>query len=432
MWGNKMKKFKYILGQTGAGKTKLALDYAKDNNCQNVLYVTQASLMPQAINENIKWGTLVPNLNTLSYGLCVPEKNSYKSNIEKAKQLTQDVDIDLIILDECHSCLKNYKSKWSKVVIAILEVVNCPVIALTGTSRSVDNRDLFLPIILDKFNPDRDFSVKDIQQELRTMEGEYGTLTMQKMGMRSIPVWRDGNTSKLLTEFEKITEKVRSPAGNNIDVTVHEHEAYCLDDVKALFKKIKREKTLKVKNNKVINYTTHALTSFADGHVQLTDMISEEKTTRFFRTQPKLEVLSRILPNIEGKVIIFTRYVPSVQLILSKLGDTAVALDEGKEEEALEKFKNEDSVKYLVTTISKGSTGFDLDVAKAVVFYAVSHNYLQLEQAFYRHIRYNTTVNKEIHFIYADLEKTKFRKILNQVVENAEKYGFGSVLVEKD
>lgn len=424
------KNFNLLLGSMGSGKGGMGLTWASKKG-QDVLYITSANLIPSIHEENKKWGTPVDNLKTTSYHQLTHDKKSDKSVMLAADRiLDQAGNIDCIVFDEAQN-IKNPKSKFSKVAQALMAKAKVPVLVMTGTFRSVKNSDLFTFMAMyDVLNTLKDFTYIDIKRTIKEYEEQYQLKSMVKMGARVIPQIKDVKADVLRDKFFQRTFKIKNTNMDSIDVEVHYHEVECLNSVENLFKKLKKQKKVRVKNSKLTNYTTHTLSQFCDGHIQLTDMITEDKSVEFFKVQPKLDKLNDILPNIEGKVIIFTRYVSSVELIASKLGSTAVTLGNSGVQETLHKFKNCEHVKYLVTTIPKGSTGHDLDIAKGVVFYAVSHNYMQLEQAFYRHVRYNTTANKEIHFIYANLEKKKFKDIIKKVKENANKYGFGSILTK--
>lgn len=96
---------------------------------------------------------------------------------------------------------------------------------------------------------------------------------------------------------------------------------------------------------------------------------------------PRLDALLTILEPITHKVIIWARFRKDIDLICNALGDKAVrydgAVNDAGRLAALDRFRNDDSVRYFVANPAAISMGVTLTQAKTVIYYS---NTFQLEK----------------------------------------------------
>ncbi len=135
------------------------------------------------------------------------------------------------------------------------------------------------------------------------------------------------------------------------------------------------------------------------------------------KNNPKLNKLKDLLTNIEGKVIIWTKYVADVNLIMKALGNEAVRYDGqiSSEEKETNKnlFKTSKHVKYFVANLQSGSTGLTLTEASTNIYYSNSYNLEDRLQSEDRTHRIGTKNN----VLYIDLicNKTNDNKIIRML-----------------
>ena len=90
----------------------------------------------------------------------------------------------------------------------------------------------------------------------------------------------------------------------------------------------------------------------------------------------RLQVLDDILEETQDKGIIWSRFRPDLELIASHLGSKAVGyyggIGDNQRAENYRRFKQDDTVRYLVANQASAGLGLNLSVAGVMVYYANS------------------------------------------------------------
>jgi len=121
---------------------------------------------------------------------------------------------------------------------------------------------------------------------------------------------------------------------------------------------------------------------------------------------PKLSALLEVLEDTEGKVIIWARFIADLEAIFKAVNKKGNAVQywgstsKDARRMAINRFKEDPSVKYFVSSQSVGGTGLDLPVADTAIYYSNSHDLEQRLQSEDRNHRIGTT-NR---VVYIDLE----------------------------
>lgn len=127
-------------------------------------------------------------------------------------------------------------------------------------------------------------------------------------------------------------------------------------------------------NDEVVTTDT-PLTRLTKLHQIVTGHIIDEYGQAHPLEHNRIDVLKNVLEEITTKAIIFCRFVQPISEIMDLLGDAAVEYsgritDEAAREEAVDRFQQDPSVRYIVISLqSSGAYGLDLFAAGAVVYY---------------------------------------------------------------
>lgn len=117
------------------------------------------------------------------------------------------------------------------------------------------------------------------------------------------------------------------------------------------------------------------LTRLTKLHQIVTGHIIDENGVTHNLKHNRIEVLKNLLVGITCKTIIFCQFVEPIREIMELLGDEAVEYsgritDEEKREEAVDRFQQDPSIRYIVISLSSsGAYGLDLFAAGAVIYY---------------------------------------------------------------
>lgn len=107
---------------------------------------------------------------------------------------------------------------------------------------------------------------------------------------------------------------------------------------------------------------------------------NEDGETFEFPKNPRLEALDSVIENIEGKIIIWSRFTHDVELITKHLGKEAVSYYGGTSDKdrkiAIEKFLDKDSgVRFFVANPAAAASGLNLQgLCTTCIYYANDYN----------------------------------------------------------
>lgn len=98
----------------------------------------------------------------------------------------------------------------------------------------------------------------------------------------------------------------------------------------------------------------------------------------------KFDRLAEILEEADGKVLIFSNWTKTTDILVERLGEYNPAVLTGKvvdREGQINKFTNDDSCRIMVATIGAASVGLTLTVSNTVVFFDLPWNSATFDQA---------------------------------------------------
>mgnify|MGYP003133101390 CR=1 FL=1 len=133
----------------------------------------------------------------------------------------------------------------------------------------------------------------------------------------------------------------------------------------------------------------------------------EDKVEQIDDVNPRLLALKDILSDINGKVIIWARFKADLRAIQKTLGDLAVSYTGEVSNEAraiaVQRFQNDDSVKYFIGQPQSGGIGLTLTAAQYAIYYSNDFNLetrLQSEDRCHR-------IGTKSKVTYIDIESPK-------------------------
>ena len=140
---------------------------------------------------------------------------------------------------------------------------------------------------------------------------------------------------------------------------------------------------------------------------------------------PKMEEMALLFDEIQGKVIIWARFRPEIDLIVEmltkKFGSSAVVEFHGgiaKEDrkEILQRFQTDEEVKFFVSNQQTGAMGIELSAASIHIFYSNDFSYDKRIQA---EARTNSKNQKSNSILYIDLILDhKVDKMIHTAIRN--------------
>lgn len=416
------KKVSVILGEVGSGKSVTSVSLASLQGYENVLLITEAGL---PMFDQTEYPHKVANLIKLPYSQLLQEKNSVKSAFVSATKIIKTLPkIDFVIVDEAHN-IKNKKSQRTKVALALLELLDCPLLLMSGSFRPTNNADLYL--LLGIATQDR----ITYEQVMRA----YDAYELQYTRKEPIPFVRnafksvDINNDKLQEIFFSVVQVLPKIKATKVKIFEYLHRVKSCPKTVALNKYIDKHKAKIIDTKTVITKTVNTKLYLADGIAPINDTMSGEIVEyKQLHVQPKLDALKKILAK-EHKAIVMCRFKASVDLIEDKLkGEyNLITVDATtlNRAELVDTFRQSKGKCILLSTVSCMSTGHDLDCADCLVFYSVPANYKDIQQAYGRIDRMNSTRTKRYHWIVTNLDHDTVKAIYQKTYESIESWGFG-------
>lgn len=405
----------------GLGKTTSAVIASLESGAKKILIVCPASLKINwereiknytdrriLLIEGKKWGSTF-DYYIINYDILKNFHTTDKTEDSEAYQLIANAGFDLAIVDEAHY-ISNSTAQRTKLLNDILSKIP-KVWLLTGTpmtSRPINYFNLLKitesPLAL------------NWQSYVRRYCAGY------QFTARGKKIWNTGGASNLdelrektknlvlrrmKTDILDLPEKIITPVYLELQSKFYDSE---LEDFIRITKESKEKESISVTLNRLM---------------KIRQLIAIEKVDY------TCELVDKFL-ELDKKVIIFTNFTASLDMLHEKYKKNSVILDgrmsKEKRQESVDKFQNNDKVKVFISNIKAGGVGITLTAAETVIMNDLSFvpaDHSQAEDRAYRYGQKNSVLvyypvfdnTIEIQ-IYNILQKKK--GIIDQVMGDGE------------
>lgn len=360
------------------------------------------------IVEGGKWGSTF-DFYIINYDILKNYHSIDKSLDYNDYNLIENEKFDLAIIDEAHT-LSNATSQRSKIMNDILKTIP-KVWLLTGTpmtSRPINYYNLLKivdsPVALNwqhyvkRYCRGYKFKVNG-----RTIWNTSGSSNLDELRERTQNI-----TLRLLkSDIMDLPEKIISPIYLEMKSTFYNEE---IEEYMRITKEEKGKETI---------------TSAINRLMKIRQVISYEKIPY------TCEIIDKYL-EMDKKVIVFTNFTMTLDMLHEKYGKKAVVLDgrmsKEKRDVSVSRFQNDDKVKVFIANIIAGGVGLNLTAAEAVIMNDLSFVPAHHDQAEDRSYRYGQKKNVQVYYpifentiemiVYNILQKK--RGIINQVMGDSE------------
>jgi SNF2 family DNA or RNA helicase len=423
---------KFILADDmGLGKTTSTVIASLESDVKKVLIVCPASLkinwkreIELYSDENVlivegkKWGSTF-KYYIINYDILKNFHTTENTEDSDAYKIILNEGFDLAIVDEAHY-ISNSQAQRTKLLNDILAKIP-KVWLLTGTPMT--SRPINYFNLLKIVNSPLTLNWKSYV--LRYCKGYQFRVGGRKIwntsGASNLDELREQTKAVVLrrmkTDILDLPEKIISPIWLELKNSFYDDE---LSEFLRISKENRKKESLTVTLNRLM---------------KLRQLIAIEKVDH------TCELIDKVLEQ-GRKVIVFTNFTMSLDMIYEKYGKKAVVLDgrmsKDRRQQSVDRFQNEDKVKVFIGNIKAAGVGITLTAADTVIFNDLSFvpaDHSQAEDRAYRYGQKNSVLvyypvfeNTIEMTIYNILQKKK--DIIDQVMGDGEySESFGSELV---
>jgi len=424
---------KFILADDmGLGKTTSTVIASLESDIKKVLIVCPASLkinwkreIELYSDENVlivegkKWGSTF-KYYIINYDILKNFHTTENTEDSDAYKIILNEGFDLAIVDEAHY-ISNSQAQRTKLLNDILAKIP-KVWLLTGTPMT--SRPINYFNLLKIVNSPLTLNWKSYV--LRYCKGYQFRVGGRKIwntsGASNLDELREQTKAVVLrrmkTDILDLPEKIISPIWLELKNSFYDDE---LSEFLRISKENRKKESLTVTLNRLM---------------KLRQLIAIEKVDH------TCELIDKVLEQ-GRKVIVFTNFTMSLDMIYEKYGKKAVVLDgrmsKDRRQQSVDRFQNEDKVKVFIGNIKAAGVGITLTAADTVIFNDLSFvpaDHSQAEDRAYRYGQKNSVLvyypvfeNTIEMTIYNILQKKK--DIIDQVMGDGEySESFGSELVK--
>jgi SNF2 family DNA or RNA helicase len=424
---------KFILADDmGLGKTTSTVIASLESDVKKVLIVCPASLkinwkreIELYSDENVlivegkKWGSTF-KYYIINYDILKNFHTTENTEDSDAYKIILNEGFDLAIVDEAHY-ISNSQAQRTKLLNDILAKIP-KVWLLTGTPMT--SRPINYFNLLKIVNSPLTLNWKSYV--LRYCKGYQFRVGGRKIwntsGASNLDELREQTKAVVLrrmkTDILDLPEKIISPIWLELKNSFYDDE---LSEFLRISKENRKKESLTVTLNRLM---------------KLRQLIAIEKVDH------TCELIDKVLEQ-GRKVIVFTNFTMSLDMIYEKYGKKAVVLDgrmsKDRRQQSVDRFQNEDKVKVFIGNIKAAGVGITLTAADTVIFNDLSFvpaDHSQAEDRAYRYGQKNSVLvyypvfeNTIEMTIYNILQKKK--DIIDQVMGDGEySESFGSELVK--
>lgn len=392
---DKLSKLKVgaLFMEMGTGKTKVALDLIKSkiHKVDYVLWICPCSLKNEIEAERQKWHADL-QLDVIGCESIGSSDRIYLEVLEKMqdKRCFAVVDESLKI--------KNREAKRTERILKIGENAEYKLI-LNGTPLSKSVLDLWAQMQF--------LSPKILNMSYNQFKNTYCEYYIR--GKLKGMVKKQHNIEHLISLIQ--------PYIFDCDLDIEARKTY--HDITYTMSKSEFEEYGNVKND----YLSKCLDDMNGVDFFA---FSQLLQSHYCKAKEKSSTLSRLIDNINGKVIVFVKYLNSIpNEALKVVGE----MNTKQRAEAIQRFK--DSEKVLYITYGCGAYGLNLQFAKNIIFAEHTFDYAQREQAEARIYRMGQEYDVDYYNLWCDvgLERliqgslNKKSNLLDEVKKEIEKKG---------
>ena len=381
-----------ILAEMGTGKTLISIGIAGylylHNDISKLLIVAPLSITKVWEEEFLKFADF-------DYQLRVLEGTTYKKqetlrnlfgnklqvavvNYESCWRMEKEITEwkpDMIICDES-SKIKNPQAKQSKALHRLGKNSKHNII-LTGTPVTNNPLDFFSQY---KFLDDSVFGSSYYSFRARyAVMGGYGNY--QVIGYKNLQEL----TGKAHNIAFRITKKEALDLPEQVDVI---RTIDLESTARAIYNRVEQESYAELEHGEII--TTNVLTKLLRLS-QITGGFVKDEFNEFVEqvSEVKLDALKEIVEeciDADKKLVVFARFIPEIDEITKMLKGLGVRYsmirgDVKDRASEVDKFQNDQDVKVFVGQLQTTGMGLTLTAADTAVFYSLSYNFADYEQA---------------------------------------------------
>jgi SWI/SNF-related matrix-associated actin-dependent regulator 1 of chromatin subfamily A len=413
---------KFILADDmGLGKTTSAIIASLESDVKKVLIVCPASLKINwerelklytdkkiLIVEGRKWGSTF-EYYIINYDIIKNYHTTEKSEDSEDYKLIMNEKFDLAIVDEAHY-ISNNTAQRTKLLNDILHVIP-KVWLLTGTPMT--SRPINYYNLLKLVNSPITLNWKSYVY--RYCKGFQFTVNGRKIwntsGASNLDELRDATKNLVLrrmkTDVLDLPEKIITPIFLELKSTFYDQE---LEE----FMRIRKSE----KKNENISVTINRLMS-------IRQVIAQEKVNY------TCELIDKFLDQ-NKKVIVFTNFTSSLEMLHEKYKKNSVVLDgrmsKIKRQDSIDRFQDDKKIKIFISNIIAGGIGINLTAAEGVIMNDLSFvpsHHSQGEDRAYRYGQKNNVLvyypifdNTIERIVYNILQRKK--NVIDQVMGDGE------------
>lgn len=360
------------------------------------------------IVEGRKWGSTF-EYYIINYDIIKNYHTTDKSEDSEDYKLIMNEKFDLAIVDEAHY-ISNNTAQRTKLLNDILQEIP-KVWLLTGTPMT--SRPINYYNLLKLVNSPITLNWKSYVY--RYCKGFQFTVNGRKIwntsGASNLDELREATKNIVLrrmkTDILDLPEKIITPVFLELKSTFYDEE---LEE----FMKITKEK----KKDESISVTINRLMS-------IRQLIAQEKVNY------TCELIDKFLEQ-DKKVIVFTNFTSSLEMIHEKYKKNSVILDgrmnKVKRQESVDRFQDEKKIKVFIANIKAGGVGITLTAAEGVIMNDLSFvpaDHAQAEDRAYRYGQKNSVLvyypifdNTIERIVYNILQRKK--SVIDQVMGDGE------------
>ena len=374
---NKLNRLKVgaLFMEMGTGKTKVALDLMnyKSKKCDYMLWICPCSLKSTIEEERLKWqpGLQLDVVGCESIGM---SDRIYLETLEKVK----NAKCVFIVVDESLK-IKNISAKRTKRILELSKFATYKLI-LNGTPLTKNALDIYTQISF--------LSEKILNENYLEFKRKYCEFYLR--GDRKGQVKKCVNIPHLVSRIKPYIYDAKLDLKVNKNYKVYEYELTTEEHIG--YELVKGEILSECEKLDKIDF-----------YILITEL-----TKYLYSCKSKNKLLNDVIKDIEGKVIVFVKYLSSIpEGALKIVGD----MSNEERTKTIEEFKNNND-KVLYITFGCGAFGLNLQFVNNLIFADRTWDLAQMEQAEARIYRLGQTEN-EVNYYYIRAN-TGLEKMLNR------------------